>query len=557
MDDGVLLSGGLASCDYPVITGDGTGGAIIAWQALGGDCYVIVQRVDANGAIQWTSGGLYVGGPGNNREYPGIVSDGAGGAYIGWMDDRYGVYLIYAQRVDAWGNFLWTDEGVRVCQNNDDQENPMLFSCEEGFIAVWKDQRDPGLIFGQKIDIGGGQVWAQDGVLIIVGDENSEDYDFDADGASGLLAAITDDRLMNGPDIYAQSINCFGEPAAPEPVITDVSDVPGDQGGYLRITLDRSDRDDIGQALQPVTNYDIWQKVNGVTAPSFVETETQAGTILGSDDSRILLTAPSAVNPDGTWDFIGSFDATQSDEYTFRGTTLVDSTGSGNPYSVYIITAHTTNPFVWFISEPDSGYSVDNLAPEPPLGLASEQSYVPEGLQLTWDQNMENDLWYYGVYRGTSDDFIPGPGNLIATPTGQEYLDGDWSWDVDYWHKISAVDIHGNESIFAVTGPGDITGDDPLPLPETAFLAQNYPNPFNPVTAIRFGLPEAGHVSLMIYDAAGRLVREMIDSDIPAGHYNENWDGLFADGSRVASGVYFYRLSTKSFTETRKMILIR
>ena len=121
MDDGFLVAGGIASCDYPVITGDGTGGAIIAWQASGGDCYVIVQRVDANCAIQWTSGGLYVCGPGSNREYPGIVSDGQGGAYIGWMDDRHGDYLIYAQRVDTYGNFLWTDEGGRVCQNYDDQ----------------------------------------------------------------------------------------------------------------------------------------------------------------------------------------------------------------------------------------------------------------------------------------------------------------------------------------------------------------------------------------------------------------------------------------------------
>ncbi|MCK4537543.1 MAG: T9SS type A sorting domain-containing protein [Candidatus Krumholzibacteria bacterium] len=568
-EDGIPVgAGGSSACENPVITGDGTGGAIVAWQeSLGMEDLIFVQRIDAGGTIQWYN---YLGGGSDqNRGYPDILSDGAGGVYIGWMDYQPGGYRILAQRIDAYGNFLWTSlwhqEGVRVCQQDHEQARPVLLPCEAGVIVVWEDQYFGDRIMGQKLDIGGGQVWSQDGVQIIEGkvdfeEWEFEDYDFAADGAGGVLAAITDERLVNGQDIYAQSINTFGNPASPEPVIIDISDVPDDEGGYLRITIDRSDRDDVTQTLQQVANYNIWQSAPGLTASPSNEADgagSQTGTILGSDDSRVLLTAPSAVNPGGTWEFIGSFYATQNDEYIFRGTTLVDSTASGNPYSYYIITAHTTDPSVWFISEWGSGYSVDNLAPEPPLGLASEQSYMPEGLELTWDQSMENDLWYYGLYRGTSDDFIPAPGNLIATPTGLEYLDGDWSWDVDYWYKISAIDIHGNESIFAVTGPGEITGDDPSPAPLATYLEQNYPNPFNPVTTIRFGLMEAGHVSLRIYDAAGRLVREMINGDIPAGHYNENWDGLSTDGSRAASGVYFYRLSTKSFAETRKMILLR
>jgi flagellar hook assembly protein FlgD len=102
-----------------------------------------------------------------------------------------------------------------------------------------------------------------------------------------------------------------------------------------------------------------------------------------------------------------------------------------------------------------------------------------------------------------------------------------------------------------------ITGDEPMPVPDATFLAQNFPNPFNPSTTIEFGLKEGGHVSLRIYDAAGRLVRSLIDESRPAGRYSVDWDGKDRIGGRAASGVYFYRLMAGSFLETRKMVLLR
>jgi fibronectin type 3 domain-containing protein len=124
---------------------------------------------------------------------------------------------------------------------------------------------------------------------------------------------------------------------------------------------------------------------------------------------------------------------------------------------------------------------MDNLAPDPPLGLAGEQSQSPEGLQLTWDPNTKDDLWYYAVYRDTSDTFTPGPGTLIATPTDEEWFDNGWDWEEDYRYKVSAVDENGNESDFALLGPNDVTGDVPPPVLLADFLNQNYPNPFNPI----------------------------------------------------------------------------
>jgi len=97
-----------------------------------------------------------------------------------------------------------------------------------------------------------------------------------------------------------------------------------------------------------------------------------------------------------------------------------------------------------------------------------------------------------------------------------------------------------------------------LPLmPEQTALSQNYPNPFNPSTTIRYDLAEPVSVQLSIYDAAGRLVRTLVDETRPAGFHEAVWDGRTSTGLNAASGIYFYRIVAGEFVETRKMILLR
>ncbi len=88
-------------------------------------------------------------------------------------------------------------------------------------------------------------------------------------------------------------------------------------------------------------------------------------------------------------------------------------------------------------------------------------------------------------------------------------------------------------------------------------LYPSQPNPFNPATTIAFALSEARRVKLEIYDAAGRRVRVLVDEDRPAGHFDIPWDGNADDGSRVASGVYFCRMAAGSFSDTKRMTLLK
>ncbi|RQW02810.1 MAG: T9SS C-terminal target domain-containing protein, partial [Calditrichaeota bacterium] len=88
-------------------------------------------------------------------------------------------------------------------------------------------------------------------------------------------------------------------------------------------------------------------------------------------------------------------------------------------------------------------------------------------------------------------------------------------------------------------------------------LSQNYPNPFNPVTDIKFSLAKTGKVQLVVYDILGRKVKTLINSTMTFGKHSTQWNGTDEFGNRVSSGIYFYRLDTKEFKQTKKMILMK
>jgi hypothetical protein len=91
----------------------------------------------------------------------------------------------------------------------------------------------------------------------------------------------------------------------------------------------------------------------------------------------------------------------------------------------------------------------------------------------------------------------------------------------------------------------------------TNSLAQNYPNPFNPSTTIKYSIREQSHVSLRIYSVTGQLVKTLVNEEKIPDVYTLQWNGENNEGNRVASGVYFYRLVTNDFKQTRKLIMLK
>lgn len=99
--------------------------------------------------------------------------------------------------------------------------------------------------------------------------------------------------------------------------------------------------------------------------------------------------------------------------------------------------------------------------------------------------------------------------------------------------------------------------DNPSMVPTEFGLLQNYPNPFNATTVIPYHLSSFGHAEVAIYNQLGKRVKTLISEKQPAGSYELHWDGLESNGTSVASGIYLYRIKTNSFTQVRKMLLLR
>jgi len=101
-------------------------------------------------------------------------------------------------------------------------------------------------------------------------------------------------------------------------------------------------------------------------------------------------------------------------------------------------------------------------------------------------------------------------------------------------------------------------GDVHVPeIPERTFLEGNFPNPFNPFTTIRYHLSQQENVSLRIYNIRGQLVKTLVNEIQEAGVYSVIWEGDYARGNSVASGVYFYRFETSVGVEVQRMVLLK
>jgi hypothetical protein len=98
----------------------------------------------------------------------------------------------------------------------------------------------------------------------------------------------------------------------------------------------------------------------------------------------------------------------------------------------------------------------------------------------------------------------------------------------------------------------------PETIPQPEIYLTNYPNPFNPTTTISFSVPQtSSFVILSIYNIKGQKVKTLVNEVLPAGKHSVVWNGRDANGKRVGSGIYFYKLKAGNFTKSRKMLLMK
>ena len=114
-----------------------------------------------------------------------------------------------------------------------------------------------------------------------------------------------------------------------------------------------------------------------------------------------------------------------------------------------------------------------------------------------------------------------------------------------------------NTTIGSPDEPFVLTADNKSNIPMVYKLAQNYPNPFNPTTKISYSIPKDTNVELKIYNIKGELVKTLVNEKNSAGLYDVIWNGKDDGNREVSSGIYFYKIQTDRYSETKKMLLLR
>jgi hypothetical protein len=497
-------------------------------------------------------------------EFRGTVNFGGGPLTSAGFED------IFVAKFNALGNHLWSrgfgdaNNQIALAVCSDGEDNVAVTGELEGTVDFGGGPRTCGGatdFFVVQLDPNGSHLWSER-----FGDASwQRGHGITADAWGNLIMAGHNAGTVDlggGPIPAAGSYDVVVAKfwRAP-PRIASVRDIPSDQGGWVNLCWDASGADTPTE--RAITRYTLWRAIS----PSLAASLLDDGASLVSDPSAAALADAEMGAPlirrqhlAGTtyyWYPVGSLYAYYLPGYSTPVPTLFDSTAVSNDYHYFQVIAHTANASVFWTSAPDSGYSVDNLAPEAPLSLAGQQSMAPDGLTLSWRACHEADLASYAVYRGLSETFVPAPGNRIATPKDTTTFDDEWEWDSGYYYKVSAVDVHGNESGYAVLGPDGVIGTGGSAVPPATYLGNSYPNPFGRATRITFGLAEAADVSLKVYDVSGRLVRVLVEDNRDARAYEVEWDGTNARGERVASGVYFYHLTAGATTHIRKAVLLR
>ncbi len=333
-----------------------------------------------------------------------------------------------------------------------------------------------------------------------------------------------------------------------EPLITCVADVGNDQGRRIRLEWLRSMYDAPGQPVT-ITGYGVYRRQDEYRNAGSQQIDTSVA--FPSADARARLSG---------WDYLLTVPARGDSAYQCIAPTLCDSTEqSGICWSVFMVSAMTESPLVYYDSSPDSGYSVDNLEPAAPAPLRGDFDPGPNHISLSWPRSTALDLAYFEVHRDVGDQFEPDAANLIGAVTDTTFADASQTWTSEMCYKVAAVDFGGNRSEYATVCLGE-TGVEATEGAATLSV-QNAPNPFSPaagVTEISFAVADpGGRVSIAVYDVAGHLVRELLDATMPSGVHTVSWDGTDSKGQVVSSGVYFYRVDAPGVSEQKRIVVIR
>jgi hypothetical protein len=528
------------------------GGCYISWFDHRGSSYAVyLQKLNYLGVKQFTTDGLLVSNNPQNSslvDYD-LICDDSNNAVIAFTDIRNsGQINPFAYKISPTGTMLWGSNGVTLSDSiNSYQPNPKIIKTSDGnFVFVWRIGSGPIKFAMQKLNPAGVKQW-DSGHPILFSSGTAENYDWPSavttDNGSVILYWCGYTGSFLSPQnykLYTQKISSAGTRVwnSTQDTVYSLGRV---SGFYTPLVFP----DKTNGAVF------VWQDDRYSTneTNSYVQRITSAGTFLfPANGSAVAGTS-------GRLRFAPEAAVVSSSQETYvfwqEKNTLQSMIG------VYGQKFSSAGTRLWN----DAGVAFK------PLDANSFSSLT------AYTRDTSVFVYYLELLTGSSNGlvkaFLTGPnsaigwGGSIITPGSltSEKIRMNGALSPNGMSMLSWQDNRNDGGIYAQNINLDGTFGNPIGinpvssnLPDKYSLFQNYPNPFNPSTKIKFSIPafNQGAVRLIVYDVLGREISTLVNQNMKPGEYEVNWNS-----SNIPSGVYFYRLVTRDFTSTKKMMLIK
>lgn len=267
--------------------------------------------------------------------------------------------------------------------------------------------------------------------------------------------------------------------------------------------------------------------------------------------------------------FINNVDTGHVTPYTFSGAEYVSGdyscqlTGyvSWLPIKLTIGVRPPVNIIYPFFGIPDEEQT--------PIVLSSFSAIVTAEMfvVLAWTTESETDHAGYNLLRGEDGDLAAAikingtyimQDTQVGTQSNYTFTDDEVYPGTTYYYWLESVSLSGSTEYY---GPVIIElsntpdGQEIPPIPKVTELLNAYPNPFNPSATLQYTVKDAAEVKIQVYNTRGQLIRQFESSHSLPGCYSIVWDGKDIQGNNVCSGVYLYRMTSGTYSATKKMLL--
>ncbi len=529
--NGVRLSGAGDFQANPVVTQTSDGNYVFAWIVASDTQKIALQKISPAGQKLWGANPIiYASGTAENYSNPKIVPSDNGSIILvhqGYTGPFFSAIVhLYAQKFDTNGSIVWGAGGV-VIQNLGTipfYDVPVAVSdANSGVFVAWYDDRDANSLFSS---------FAQH----ITSDGN---ITFPVNGAE--VSTVTTMHHLDPTIAYNSSTNELYEFWMEETPLQDQFSV-------------------YGQKFDASGNRQ-WTN-NGISFTATTSNET-FGPYAQPTDTSVYVFYIQGGNAGGLNDAVDAFMVNSSGDFSWTPN-IVDMSDPTQQklHTVTTISNDQIAKVVWEDTRNDGGgIYAQNINPNGQLGnvivpveLTSFTASVNgTDVLLNWKTATETNNKGFEVERSQGSEissqvwenigYVSGFGTTTE-PKSYSYSDNVGSSGT-YNYRLKQTDFDGSFKYFTEV---EVKVNVPLQFA----LSQNYPNPFNPTTQIEYSVPQAGFVTLKVYNTLGQEVASLVNGMIKAGTHEVTFNG-----SNLTSGVYYYRIESGSKVSVKKMMLLK